>query len=214
MTIRTTVYAALAAFIVLALVELGILVVTENRRADTDGQVRRTAAILREHAVIGREFQAMRSAQNSFFLTGLAELLSEYEQHRGRYAAAMRTVRDLVIDAEQTRRLNETDRLVDDWHRSATIPILRSRQRGAALGPLVVKEALPRAGHIERVLDTFESVERRMLAEREATRDRALDSSRFVRTLIPLLDIGLAVGLMLGVRRWAASLPRNRGAPS
>jgi CHASE3 domain sensor protein len=214
MTVRTQVYSALAGFIVLAIIDLGVLVATERSRADADGHVRRTAAILREHAVIGREFEAMRSAQNSFFLTGLPDLLKQYEHHRVRYAAALRSLRTLVVDPAQTRRLDETDRLVDDWHRGATIPILQSRQRGAAVGPLVAKEALPRAARIEGVLETFESVERQMLAEREAARDRVLDGSRAIRALAPLLAMGLAAGLILAFRRRALSLPATGGAPS
>jgi CHASE3 domain sensor protein len=216
MTIRTTVYTALSGFIVLAMIELAVLIVTEGRRAEADRQVRRTAAILREHAVIGREFQAIRSAQNSFFLTDLPELLREYEHHRVRYGAAMRTLRDLVMDPQQVKRLNETDRLVDEWHRGATIPILQSRQRGAAVAPLVAKEAIPRAERIQTVLDAFENVERQMLAEREAARDQAFGSTRFIRTLIPLLDIALAAGLILAFRRWGAArrtLLRSAASP-
>jgi len=210
----TKIYTVLAAFIALAVLELAVLVATELRRTEAEGQVRRTAAILREHAVMGREFEAMRSAQNAFFLTGRPELLSKYEQHRVRYGAAMRMVRELVLDPEQTKRLNQTDRFVDDWHRGATIPILQSRQRGGAVGPLVAEEALPRAERIESILEAFERIEGQMLVEREAARDRVLDTGRVVRAVVPLLDIALAVALLIAIRRSRRSQPPGRAAPS
>jgi len=145
----------------------------------------------------------METGERGYLITGIDEFLEPYEDGADEFESIISNVKTLVSDnISQVDRLEEIDRLVHKWQRSAASVEIEAR-RGVNAGKTsmstvseLIQQGKGKAAmdDLRRKLAEFVDVEKRLLLERGKGAKQAADKSLFVVLFGSILAIG--VGLL------------------
>ncbi len=195
MSIRARIFAVIGVVVAAAFIQTLVVVSLEKQRAATRGELDSTLWRVENQAAVVRLITELESAQRGYLATGTPAFRDEYDRLWAIYERTVSLLPQYARDDRSRALFAELDRLVQDWHAKASLPLFQRRAQSADVAAGLVELAVPRQQRIRRLVDQLQIAQQNLLADQ-----RVRSNDQFLRaTLLTLTIPAFAIVMLLAL---------------
>jgi CHASE3 domain sensor protein len=200
-SIRSRIFTVIGVVVTAALVETLVIVNLDKARAVTNADLDEALQQFTGLSTLTRLVVELENAQRGYAVSGTPSYRIDYDRLMAVYDRTITTLPPSLVNTRSHKLVLELDRLVRDWHQSASLPVFELRDRSGDVVSALRDLGEPRRQRIEVVIDQIGTTALNHLTDQRNRSNRQLVVVTLSTLAIPAVAIVMLLVLVAVLAR-------------